>query len=89
MVTKTVTLTAGAWVSVYEGPTAAPLAVELASGGSDALMAISSVAPADNSGHRIVVGKLRNVVLEDGENLFVRAGNAYVAGGQQSLVVTD
>lgn len=77
------------WKSVYTGPTETPLAVEKAAGGSTAFFAIATAAPALNYGHPLPIGALRNITLDDGENLYIRCIDGLSPGNSNTFVITD
>jgi hypothetical protein len=80
---------ADGWTSLYAGPTENPIAIEKSAGASVAYLAISAERPAVTAGHRIANGELKNVVLLDGENLYVRCVDALSPTAENLFIITD
>ncbi|MES3392460.1 hypothetical protein [Enterobacter hormaechei] len=90
MSTTTVAATpADGWLSVYTGPTAAPITIEKSTGTSAAHLAIDTAEPAIATGHHIGNGELKNVVLEEGENLYVRCIDGLSPTSENIVTITD
>jgi hypothetical protein len=90
MSTTTITaMPADGWLSIYTGPTATPLAIEKSSGTSAAYLAIDSAAPTVAAGHHISNGELKNVVLADGESLYVRCVDGLSPLSENLFIITD
>jgi hypothetical protein len=90
MSTTTVTSTpADNWLNIYTGPTASPIAIEKSTGTSAAYLAISSDTPTVAAGHHISNTELRNVVLADGENLYVRCIDGLSPTSENLFIITD
>ena len=80
---------ADGWFSVYTGPTATPISVEKNNGTSEAYLAISASAPDLTFGHHIKTGELKNVILEAGEQLFVKCVDSLSPSAVNIFSVTD
>lgn len=90
MSTTTITATpADGWLSIYTGPTASPLAVEKASGTSTAYLAIGAAEPEIAAGHAVANSELKNVILADGESLYVRCVDALSPTAENLFIITD
>lgn len=90
MSTTTSNLTpAVGWVSIYTGPTDTPIAIEKNSGTSDAYLAIDIATPTVATGHHISNGELKNVVLDDGESLYVRCIDGLSPTSENIFIITD
>lgn len=77
------------WFPLYTGPTAKPISVEKSSGSSEAYLAIGTALPVLDFGHSIRNGKLKNVALEAGENLYVKCVDSLSPGANNIFSVTD
>ncbi|WP_370610885.1 hypothetical protein [Klebsiella aerogenes] len=90
MSTTTITATpADGWLQLYAGATASPIAVEKASGTSSAYLAIGAAAPDIAAGHAIANSELKNVILGDGESLYVRCVDALSPTAENLFIITD
>lgn len=90
MSTSTITATpAEGWLQLYAGATASPIAIEKASGTSSAYLAIGATVPDIAAGHAITNSELKNVILKDGENLYVRCVDALSPTTENLFIITD
>ncbi|HHI2551349.1 TPA: hypothetical protein ACP41M_001065 [Klebsiella aerogenes] len=77
------------WFAIYTGPTANPISIEKNSGTSQAYLAIATATPALTFGHSISAGELKNVVLNDGEKLYVKCVDGLSPSAVNIFTVTD
>jgi hypothetical protein len=77
------------WVNLYTGPTDNPIAIEKSAGTSEAYLAIDTVTPEVATGHHINNRELKNVVLKDGESLYVRCIDGLSPTSENLFIITD
>ncbi|WP_336240429.1 hypothetical protein [Citrobacter werkmanii] len=90
MSTKIIELTNAAWTLAYTGPTTVPLAAEKQSGGATVWLAVGTAVPAyTGTGHYLQDGRIKNIELDAGENLYAWCEQGSVGVRPANLILTD